>query len=600
MVTFANVLGFLALLGIPLILMIHFLQRQSQRQVVSTLFLLETLDRENVQGRRFDRLQNSLPLWLQLLLVLLLTWILVQPRWSRQNSVQKIAIVIDSSASMRAYQEELREAIATEIPQLGQGAETMELIALDSHIDAEPIYNGTEVADLITELEEQWQPYRPAHDPGPVLRVGRSLVGGGGIVLYITDQPQTDVGYDARVLAMGEPADNVGFAGLQVDTSTTPASWRAVVRNYAASAQERSWHLQIGQQRTEPRSITLQPGENRTLSGRFPEAGDRITLQLSGDAFDQDDTAPLTVALPKPLAVATNPVPDLENLMQGILQSIEHTVLPSEETPVDLVLSSYDSLDPRPLEPVSVVLLAQAQPGRRFLSGPIVAANHPLVDGLNWQGLIARTGPGIPAAEVDEVLLWQGSRPLIILRQASDRRQLLVNFDVPTSNAATLPAFIVLVHRFVEMIRADKPAPEQSNFELNQPLSLSIDRGEDAAPVTIRDQSGTQTIALRQAASLRAPAEPGFFEIRQGSVSLLRGACHFADTREADLSKAGSDNSQLVGLKLSTLTEHQKEDDVWQVWLLLGLAALLLCWYWIGRKADRRAMSTSTSAPAPT
>ena len=74
-----NPLGFWALLGIPAVIVIHFLQRQAKVIPVSTLFLLAQTQRESVSGRRFDRLTNSIPLWLQLLMVLLLTWILVEP-----------------------------------------------------------------------------------------------------------------------------------------------------------------------------------------------------------------------------------------------------------------------------------------------------------------------------------------------------------------------------------------------------------------------------------------------------------------------------------------------------------------------------------------
>ena len=46
------VVGFSALLGVPAILLIHFLQRESRRVVVSTLFLIEQLAPISAQGRR--------------------------------------------------------------------------------------------------------------------------------------------------------------------------------------------------------------------------------------------------------------------------------------------------------------------------------------------------------------------------------------------------------------------------------------------------------------------------------------------------------------------------------------------------------------------
>ncbi|MFM2169920.1 MAG: hypothetical protein RI957_149, partial [Verrucomicrobiota bacterium] len=92
MPTFANPAGLWALLGIPVVVLIHFLQRKAQIIPVSTLFLLEKTQREASSGRHFDRLTQSVPLWMQMLAVALLTWLLVEPRYPLARSTQRIAI----------------------------------------------------------------------------------------------------------------------------------------------------------------------------------------------------------------------------------------------------------------------------------------------------------------------------------------------------------------------------------------------------------------------------------------------------------------------------------------------------------------------------
>ena len=111
---FSNPAGFWALLGIPAVLLIHFLQRESRRVRASTLFLLEQLAPESAQGRRFERLRNSAALWLQLLAVLLFAWLLAGPRWLRPDSVQKVVFVLDSSASMSAFSGEAGDCPMTD------------------------------------------------------------------------------------------------------------------------------------------------------------------------------------------------------------------------------------------------------------------------------------------------------------------------------------------------------------------------------------------------------------------------------------------------------------------------------------------------------
>ena len=106
-VAFANPWGLLALLGLPAVLAIHFLQRRTRTIRVSTLFLLEHRRDQSRAGRRFDRLRSSIPLWLQLLMVLLLAAHLSQPRVPVAGSVRRVAVVLDGSASMRVFKTEL-------------------------------------------------------------------------------------------------------------------------------------------------------------------------------------------------------------------------------------------------------------------------------------------------------------------------------------------------------------------------------------------------------------------------------------------------------------------------------------------------------------
>lgn len=594
--TFANLAGFWALLGIPAILAIHFLQRQSQVLTISTLFLLDQMRRESVSGRRFERLRTSIPLWLQLLAVLLLTWMLVQPRWMRPDSVQRIAVVLDSSASMSAYRESINDQLLRELRKLSGAAFRTEYVVLDSQIAGEPLYSGTEIGELLEALVD-WTPAGGDHDFGPALRVGRSLVGGEGLVVLVSDHLHEDLAYNARLFAIGEPKENVGFAGLNiVESEDGELLWQAIVRNYADNPQTRSWVMQAGQQRTEERSLTLEPGEVRSLQGRFPEGADAVVLRLQPDEFSIDDNLPAVRPKPKPFAIAKISPPDLDETFAQILGSFDGLVTPSEENPPDLALVAYDPLNPQPLPARAIVMNHHRGVAKNYLTGRIAAENHPLVNGLNWQGLISRQTPGIPREDDDTILVWQGDRALIFLRTTDGVRQLCFNFDLATSNAPRIPAFIVLLHRFVADLRAQKVIVEAENFEINQPLSVAYATGEDVpteltktetTAFLAQNSSGTETIPLARARLMRAPDKPGFFEIRQGDETpglLLQAAAHFADTREADLRLAAT-RSDLDGVEGSLVQQHTERDANWPLWLLILLAVLLASWYYINRPA---------------
>lgn len=602
-ITFANLAGFWALLGIPAILAIHFLQRQSRTLTVSTLFLLEQMRRESVSGRRFERLRTSVPLWLQLLAVLLLTWMITQPRWVRPDSVQRVAVVLDSSASMAAFRENLSRQLRTELDRLSGAAFRTEYAVIDSQVSGQPVYSGTEISGLMEALAE-WEPSGGDHDFGPALRVGRSLVGGTGLLVLASDHLREDLPYDARLLAVGEPRDNVGFAGLEiVESEAGEPLWQAIVRNYSDSAQTRSWVMQAGQQRTAERVLALEPGEVRSLQGRFPEGADTVVLRLEPDEFPLDDNLPALLPLPKPFAIAKISPPELDEVIGQVLGSFDGLVTPSEEHPPDLALIAYDPLNPQPIPERAIVMSHHRGAAKSHLTGRIVAENHPLTAGLNWQGLISRQTPGIPRDPDDTVLVWQGERALVFLRTTGGVRQLCFNFDLASSNAPRLPAFIVLLHRFVDDLRSQKVAPESLNFDLNQPVSLAVVTGPETPPelgwsaTTVSLAAGvssSESIPLARARLLRAPRLPGFFEVRQGEEApglLLRGAAHFADTREADLRNAAS-RSDLAGLGESLIEQHTERDANLPLWLLLLLAVLLVSWHYVNRPSPAE-MATS-------
>jgi hypothetical protein len=101
-------------------------------------------------------------------------------------------------------------------------------------------------------------------------------------------------------------------------------------------------------------------------------------------------------------------------------------------------------------------------------------------------------------------------------------------------------------------------------------------------------------IPVAQAHLLRAPAQPGFFEVRQAGTLLLRGAAHFADAREADLS-AAKPFQDLASLKTTQTDTAMESDPNWRHWLLILLAAMLGSWWW-GRAPIQKDLTPAPQA----
>jgi hypothetical protein len=224
---------------------------------------------------------------------------------------------------------------------------------------------------------------------------------------------------------------------------------------------------------------------------------------------------------------------------------------------------------------------ASAQPEG---TGLVVAEEHPLVEGLSWQGLLCEATETVPDPERSEVLVWSGAYPLVYLRSAPEAQQLVVAFDVASSNAERLPAFVIMLHRFAESVRAAKRTTTWANVEVHQALELVVNA--TGGELVTRPEGGwgmAETMRpARQAGLLRAPPAPCLFAVEQDGETVFRGGARFADLREADLSAAASGNRLEDAVKEAAMS-HSRPDPLAAVWILLAAAALLGAWAASGR-----------------
>lgn len=542
--SFASPLGFLALAGIPVVVLIHLLQVRSRKVRVSTLFLLEPRAFEREGGRKIERLRASPLLWLQLLAVVAATWLLVEPRWLREDTTLSVVLVVDGSASMSAYRDASEVALGDYLVELEGAAEHIEWTVLGSDPAAPTLYSGDDRGEA-TAAALAWRSYLGVHEMGPSLSLAVALAGARGLVVVLTDHVLA-VPAGVEVLAVGEPLDNVGLVNVTIEDDGT---WRGIVKSSGvertgARRLERTWWLEADGVASERASIAIAPGEVRFISGDLPsEDVSRLELVLEADRFSVDDRLPFTRPQPKVLRVFV--APNLKG--NGFVASFLETLAPVEivaATSADLALGTRG--------PNASILFSESAPG--FIDGPIVAENVELVEGLDFRGLIAGDAAVHVPADDDRVLVWQGDRPILVLRETARSRTLFVGFSLEESNAERVPAFVLTLHRFAASVRADKRAYARDNVETRQRLEV-------AANVTDR-----------------APDEPGFFEIRRDDELLFEGAAHFADVREGDLSKAESREPD-GNIVRDAVVMNSSADPFSSVWILLlmGVAA----WAWV-------------------
>jgi hypothetical protein len=229
----------------------------------------------------------------------------------------------------------------------------------------------------------------------------------------------------------------------------------------------------------------------------------------------------------------------------------------------DITLEVFNPLNPTAVSGTAVIFAEDSGKPGKLLAGLIISENHPLMKNLNWQGLMLRDTFGIPPREGDLPLLWQGERPLILLRMQENLPQLIFNFDIRYSNAARLPAFGLLVYRFLSARRAEKVVFEAANVATRQ------------------------RVLVAGIGSVAAPDFPGFFSAKatDGRV-LLDGAAQFSDSRESDFTMASSGHSETDPAE-PMRRKHSVGESMEPIWLFLLGALMLWNWYLTGGLARR-------------
>lgn len=601
---FANPAGFWALLGVPAILAIHFLQQRARLARTSTWFLIEKLAPDSARGRTWDRLRASRTLWLQLLAVLAATWLLTEPRWVRSESAQTVVLVLDASASMDAFHREALAAAEREM-NLSEGLATQTTwIVMTTDPRSPPLYRGPSHEAASAALLA-WQPELGQHDLAPALRLARGLAGAAGRTLLITDT-RAKVPADQRAAGVGHPIENVGFAGASVLRDETGGhTWKALVKNHAATPQTRTWHWEIGATKSAEQSVQLAAGALTEISARLPDGVDAATVVLSGDAFTADDRLPIVRPAPKPLTVQIDGDDEAAKFFRKLAGNVDGVTVAGAEAPANAIPNSlrpvavrFASVTPEEAarEPRAAVFWPHAdqRPQAPLSTEPVAPERDPLVAGLNWQGWFG-TGPfGFTPAPADTPLLWQGRWPLVFVKPAgvemnggqppvSHGRKLMLAFDWATSNAARLPATVLLAERFLETERDAQAAPYTANFDCNAPVALAGQSADGALTRTWQPAAGgeatTRLIAATERAELRAPGRAGFFTLKRGEEVIVRGAAQFADARQGDFTAAERFFVSLPGEQQTAMERNTRSDPFALLWMLALVGLVLGSWW---------------------
>ncbi|MGJ8641571.1 MAG: BatA domain-containing protein [Opitutaceae bacterium] len=583
--TLSNPWGLLGLLAIPVIIAIHFLQRRSRTYVISTLFLVPQSPMQARSGSRFQFWRNSVSFWMQILAALLLTWLLVQPRWIAADFRQRVVVIYDSSVSMQAFPEAVESGLKEIVEAMTSISKRNEWILLPSEMRDGVLYRGDD-ADAFIEQAMTYVPSAGQHSLDTAFRLAAEL-GSDGVqrVIFLTDHIN-EVPPGVELVAIGLPLENVGFSGLSIETRDGVPMWRASVRNYGTQAKQLTWQLMVDGGLPVEATLDIPAGSTKVLTSRFPEAADAaVQLQLPDDAFKPDNRITIFQPQRKSVNHVMKEIGAFTERLLPVVESVAGSALATVPDGAHFIWSRIGSVDGANSEAPFTVQFAQQDPDNlKRMQGFYTVESDPLMDGLNWNSLVY-----CPLDETRELqanerpLLWHDKVPLISIRERSNGRDLYFNFDPHVSNALRLPGFLVLLNRFVVEGEATLALPYRDNFEGNQSLGLEhlrLDSLDELKFVDSLDPSTDQSISRGQ--TVRAPILASTFSVELNDESFLEASVYFAETTEADFKNADSANA-LIEKSIELVKNNSREDFLAPVWLVLLAAVFLLNWYFIAK-----------------
>lgn len=559
--------GFFALTGVPIVLLIYMLQRRAKSQLISTLFLLAETKPVNERGRLIERLRSSLPLFLHLVIIALLAWLLCAPRTMHPDSVQRVVLIMDTSYSMDAFMPIAQERLISRAREFERAAARTEWILLDSNIKAAPVYSGFDRTALEGAIRGM-KAHVPSHDVAPVFALASSLAPSGPIV-FMTDHAAR-IPADVERIAVGVPFENWGFAGYVVEERGEEVIWQATLKNYSDAEGSRTWSLQA--EREEPRSeeIRLPARGAKLLKGVFPAGAGKLILKVEHDQFSLDDTLPMVSPLARELVVSLEASNELSTFFLRYFRAFGGFRMSSTDPDLEVMLAGRDHKPGVKPAIVETVPLGDPQP---FDSTPIVSMPHELTDALEWRGLLTTKPPPLKLEKGDEVLLWRGENPLVLLRRGGVQPVLVLNFSFGRSTAARHPAFVLLLHRFMDLVRQGKESYARDNVGLGTLLPLP----ERRLRMTIRKDLSDLGVEESSTKPLSAPVEPAFFSVHEGNSQMFDGATALEDPTEADMRQVESSVAQRKEFA-ELVVRNTQEDFLFPLWAMLLL--LFLLWLW--------------------
>lgn len=494
----------LILLGlIPVLLIIHSLRPKAREVEVSQLFLWKEVLQETRGGSRIQSLMRNLPLFLQILIVILSALALAQPVWTRPTPIKgNVVLVLDSSASMQtrtAKGTRFEKGQAMALQMISELAEESRMLIIEAGYRPEIRSPFSKDRKHLREVVKAIQPSDTSGDLTSSLYLALSFVEptAEDRVYLITDgavkglDPLLQKHKKIVRLIISEGGTNVGLTNFQCRPDPgIPDVYQALVevKNFNPHPVVCPIQMTVGEETFFKKTVGIRGLEKKQFLIPLLRPGSgiaKVSLDLRDD-FPLDNQAYNVLRTSEELSIllVTRGNYFLKTLLEAYphfrVDTLKEVHRPSWEEQVrnhDLII--LDGVSPPATERGNFLLINAFSPSIPITKiglqeNPVVLdwdRRHPVMQDLDLGTLQIRSAARVKTDPGIKPLLETRDQGLIYAYEKEGLRAILINFDLKQSDLPFRVAFPVLMtncfrwlqpHQFSSaplQVKAGEPCP---------------------------------------------------------------------------------------------------------------------------------------------
>ncbi|MDM8550227.1 BatA domain-containing protein [Desulfobacterales bacterium HSG2] len=511
-------LAFLAIVGVPALIVIYLLRSRFRKYKVSSIMLWENLSPAKQTGLRLRRFQTGLLFFLELLIILLLVTAASGPMILTDDKSRPLAVILDDSVSMRAEKngESFRDKGLEAIEKIIRHGQYRPIRFILAGRRPRIMAHSARTPDQAMKALEDWRCFAPYSELEQAMGIASQISGETALLLIITDHARPAGISDPRIQwqAVGAPLPNTGFANAARSAAEDKDRCLLEIVNFSDKAVETT--LKIN---TEQRPLRLEPRGRKRMIFNLPKSA-VLSAELGSDSLSEDNRILL---YPNPIKKVGVEIRIADEKMRRLLaRAVEASGLTAPG------VSGYDILFTDKKEAVPPVrdcwmVHVISEKEAAAYKGPFVTdPSHPLLKGIFLEGVIWGAGkaermPGTPVISVGNIPVLTEAETL------SGTRRIYLRLNTDLSTFHQTPAWPALIWNLLNWRVSELPGLQESNLRVGTQISFVPETDVNEIRITPPGHE-SRRIPVTDGKAVIEPEQPGGYAVRAGRTEFLFAA----------------------------------------------------------------------------